>query len=177
MGMRDLHNNITAELSSGIERKEIFQELCQKAPGNEARIAYAIGAVPIEEKRRKFLKFNATLTLLLVLNGIFCLLSELPIDFQEPTLFIALKTILPLIFCYFTFRFYGPVYRFIGAWSFLDLVETVLLSFSTPGNSFVPFRILIVFLVMILSWYIARQVFPTLGIIGPKKGSDGNYRV
>lgn len=177
MGMRDLHNNITAELSSGKERKEIFEELCKKVPGNEARIAYAIGSVPIEQKRRKFLKFNATLTLLLVLNGIFCILSELPIDFQEPTLFIALKTILPLIFCYFTFRFYGAVYRFIGLWSFLDLVETVLLSVSTSANIFLPFKLLIVFLVMALSWFIAKEVFPNLGFFGPKKDSNGNYLV
>ena len=177
MGMRDLHNSITAELSGGKERKEIFQELCKNNPGNEARIAYAIGSVPVEEKRRRCLKFNATLTLLLVLNGLFCLLSELPIDLQEPTLFIGLKTILPLIFCYFTFRFYGVVYRFISVWSFLDLVETVLLSVSTSANIFLPFKLLIVFLVMVLSWFIAREVFPNLGFLGPKKDRDGNYLV
>ena len=175
MRIKDLHNRITAEIVGGKQPTELFQELSAQSPGNEAKIAYAIGCVPAEEKRKKYLKINGVLTLLLVLNSIFCLLAELPINLDEPTLFIALKTVLPLIFCYFTFRFFGAAYRFIAIWSLIDFLETAILSLATPPNPFVAYKMLIVFLVMTLCWYIAIKVFPNIGVMGPKKGPDGKY--
>lgn len=174
MGMRELHNTITAELESGKTRGILYRELTDKNPENSARIAYVIGCVAPADKRKQTLKINAALTLLLILNAVFCVLAELPINLQDPTLFIVLKTVAPLVFCYFVFRFFGPVYRFIGLWSLIDFLETVLTSPATD-NTFVAFKMIIVFLVMTISWYIARKVFPNLGFIGPKKDGLGNY--
>lgn len=174
MGMRELHNTITAELESGKQRGFLYKELSEKKPEHSARIAYVIGCVAPADKRQKHLKINAVLTLLLVLNAVFCVLAELPINLQDPTLFIVLKTVVPLVFCYFVFRFLGAVYRFIGLWSLIDFLETILTSPATD-NTFVAFKMIIVFLVMTISWYIARKVFPNLGFIGPKKDESGHY--
>ncbi len=175
MRIKDLHNRITAEIAADKSPATIFKELSAQVPDNAAKLAYVIGSVPTEEKRKKYLKVNAILTILLILNSIFCLLAELPINLEEPTLFIALKTVLPLIFCYFTFRFFGAAYRFISIWSLLDFLETAALSISSPPNNFVAYKMLIVFLTMNLCWYIAIKVFPNIGILGPKKGPDGQY--
>lgn len=174
MGMRELHNTITAELESGKQRNILYKKLGENTPEHSARVAYIIACVATAEKRQQHIKINAFLILLLILNAVFCVLAELPINLQEPTLFIVLKSVVPLIFCYFVFRFLGAIYRFIGLWSLIDFLETVLTSPATD-NVFVAFKMIIVFLVMTISWYIARKVFPNLGFIGPKKDDLGNY--
>jgi ABC-type sulfate transport system permease subunit len=100
-------------------------------------------------------------------------LAELPINLDEPTIFILIKTLLPLIFAYFTFHFHGGAYRLIGLWCLYDLLESILI--TGVSNIVFALKLLILFLVIVLTFFIARKVFPNLKVLGPKQDPNGNY--
>ena len=106
-----------------------------------------------------------------VIYAVITVLAELPININEPTIFILIKTVLPLIFSYFVFRFHGGIYRLIGLWCLYDLLENILLTgVATIADAL---RLLILFFVIVLTFYIARKVFPNLKVLGEmKKGSS-----
>ena len=173
MGLLNISNEIIAEMESGLSREKIFQKYVTLNPSQAAKYAYCIASIPTSALRKQCLFINGLLTILLVLYAVTTVLVELPIDWNEPTIFILIKTILPLIFSYFVFRFHGGIYRLIGLWCSYDLLESMLLS----GVATIPdaIRLLILFFVIMLSFYIARKVFPHLKLVGPKRDSNGNY--
>ncbi len=173
MGLLSISNEIIAEMESGLSREEIFQKHVRSNPSGTAKYAYCIASIPTSVLRKQYLIMNGLLTILLVLYAVITVLAELPIDMNEPTLFILIKTLLPLIFSYFVFRFHGGIYRLIGLWCLYDLLESVLLN----GVATIPdtIRLFILFCVIVLTFYIARKVFPHLRVLGPKRNSDGNY--
>jgi len=79
----------------------------------------------------------------------------------------------PLIFSYFVFRFHGGIYRLTGLWCLYDLLESILL--IGVANITDAIRLIILFFVIVLTFYIARKVFPNLKVLGPKRDSNGNY--
>lgn len=173
MGLLDISNKISAELETGLSREEIFKKYIQSNPAGAAKYAYCIASIPPPALRKQYLIVNALLSLLLVVYAVFTVLVELPINLNEPTLSILIKTVLPLIFAYFTFRFHGGAYRLIGLWCLYDLLESILLTEITTIP--LALKLLILFFVIVLSFFIARKVFPNLRILGPKRDSDGNY--
>ncbi len=173
MGLLDISNEITAELESGLSREEVFNKHIKSNPAGARKYAYCIASIPTPIIRKQYLTINALLSLLLVVYAVFTVLAELPINMQEPTIFILLKALLPLVFAYFTFRFHGGAYRLIGLWCLYDLLESILITgVSTIADSL---KLLILFLVIVLVFFLARKAFPNLKILGPKQDVKGNY--
>ena len=173
MGLLEISNRLTAELESGLSREEVFNKRIKSSPAEAAKYAYCIASIPTAALRKKYLTINALLSCLLVLYAVLTVLAELPINPQEPTIFILIKTLLPLIFAYFSFRFHGGVYRLIGLWFLYDLLETMLLT-GVP-NFIAALKLFILFFIIVLAFLIARKVFPNLRVLGPKKDPNGNY--
>jgi len=173
MGIRDISEQVMAALEQGRSRAEIFKSLATSMPAETGKIAYCIASVPQKEMRKKYLFFNATLCVLLVVYSLLNAMSELPVAPGEPTLFIVLTSLIPLVFSYFVFRFHGGVYRLAGIWFLIDLVEKILLTGAPDGVA--ALIIILLFAIVALSFLIAKKVFPNLGILGPKKDTDSNY--
>lgn len=173
MGLLTISNEIIAELDSGLSREQIFKKRIDSNPSGAAKYAYCIASIPTPELRKQYLIINGLLTILLVFYAVATVLAELPINMNEPTLFILLKTLLPLVFAYFVFRFHGGIYRLAGLWCSYDLLESVLLTGVATITDAV--RLLILFFVIVLTFYIARKVFKHLKVLGSKQDADGNY--
>lgn len=173
MGFLHISHSITTELEAGLSREEIFSRLSTTEPESVSKYAYCIASIPTRRLRSKYLKLNGLLAVLFVCYTVLIILSELPIDLNKPTIFILIKSLLPLVFAYFTFHFHGGAYRLMGWWCAYDLLENLLLSGApTPVAAL---KLLILFAIIVLSFYIARKVFPNLGILGPKKDKAGRY--
>ena len=131
--MREKSDRITTELQKGRSRKEIFDSLVKSAPADAAKIAYSIGCVPENNLRKRYIRHNALLYILLIGYAVLSLLSGLPIESGEPTIFLVITTIIPLVFSYFVFRFHGGGYRLAGIWFLIDLFETLFLTGVPDG--------------------------------------------
>ncbi len=173
MGLLSINNKIQAKLASGESRADIFHELSQASPSESGKFAYCINSIPTEELRKKYLLVNALLIISLSGYSILTLLSEFPLNLKEPTLFIFIKILVPLILGYFAFLFHGGLYRIIALWCAIDLFEAIML--SGFGSLLDLSRILILFACIFLSWHIAIKVFPHLTFLGPGKDRSGNY--
>lgn len=173
MNLRDISDKVLAEFERGRSREDVFRSLRAEHPTDAGKIAYCIASTPDENTRTRYLKHNALLCLLLMAYAVLTLAAELPIEFDQPTLFILINTLLPLVFLYFVYRFHGGVYRIAGIWASMDLLEALLLTGAPDGIATV--RLLVIFLVAALSFYLARKVFPNLGILGPKRDNSGSY--
>ena len=173
MGLLNTSNKIIAEMESGLSREKIFQKHVEENPSGAPKYAYCIASIPTSVLRKQYLIINGLLTILLVLYAVINVLAELPINMNEPTIFILIKTLLPLIFSYFVFRFHGGIYRLTGLWCLYDLLENILI--NGVANITDALRLLILFFVIVLTFYITRKVFPNLKILGPKRDSNGNY--
>ncbi len=173
MGLLDITNQINVELEGGSSRNEVFEKYVSSNPAKAATYAYCIASIPTSVLRKQYMRPNALLALLLVAYAVLVVLSELPIDVQEPTIFILIRTLFPLVFAYFTFRFHGGVYRLMTIWFLYDLLETILITgVPTPVASL---KLLVLFFVTALSFFIARRVFPNLRILGPKRDPSGKF--
>lgn len=175
MGIRDITERVTAELVQGQSRRDIFNLLVSKDPAAAGKIAYCIASVPEEALRRKYLKQNALLCVLLVLCAVLNMESGLPINPGEPTIFLVLTTTVPIVFSYFVYRFHGGVYRITALWFIVELLEIVLLTGASDGVAVL--RLFTLFFIVALSFYLARKVFPHLGLLGPKKDGTGHYQL
>lgn len=173
MGLLNISNEISAELETGLSREKIFKKYIQLDPAGATKYAYCIASIPTPTLRKQYLTINALLSLLLVVYAVLTVLAELPIDLNKPTIFLLIKTLVPLVFAYFTFRFHGGVYRLIGLWCLYDLFESIL--FTEISTITVALKLFVLFFVVVLSFYIARNAFPNLKILGPKQDSNGNY--
>lgn len=175
MGIRDISDRVLAELERGCSRKEIFSMLAASSPDASGKIAYCIATVPDTGLRKKYLRYNAVLCLLLVIYSVLAAITGLPIKQGEPTIFLLITVVVPIVFAYFIFRFHGGVYRLAGIWFLVDLLESVLLSGTPDGLSVI--KLLVLIFVVVLSFLIGIRVFPNLGILGPKKDESGNYKL
>ncbi len=173
MGLLTISNEIIAEMEGGLNREEIFQKHVESNPSGAAKYAYCIASIPTSVLRKQYMIINGLLTILLVLYAVITVLAELPINMDEPTLFILIKTLLPLVFSYFVFRFHGGIYRLAGLWCSYDLLESILLSGVATITDVI--RLFVLFFVIVLTFTIARKVFPHLKVLGPKRDSNGNY--
>jgi len=173
MGLMDLSNRMIAELDSGLSREEIFKKHVKEDPDKAVKYAYCIASIPQSAMRKKYLVINALLSVLLVAYAVLTVVAELPINPQDPTLFIVLKTLIPLVFAYFAFRFHGGAYRLIGMWCVYDMLESLML--TGVSNISAALKLLVLFFVIVLAFFIARKVFPHLRVLGPKKDADGNF--
>ena len=173
MGLLDITNAISADLESGLSREDIFKKYVRAAPAEAAKYAYCIASIPKDALRKKYLKLNSLLLVLLVAYAALTVLAALPVDLTKPTIFLLLRTLVPIIFAYFIFHFHGGVYRLITIWCLFDLAEDILLTGApTPAAAL---RLLVLFFVIVLAFFIGRKVFPNLKVFGPKQDADGNY--
>ncbi len=173
MGLLDLRNEIMADLDTGMGREEAFHRRVSAHPQDASKIAFAIASVPKEEMRARYLRLNSVLFLILVGVSIMGFLQELPIDFQQSTIFIFLRIGLPLVFSYFVYHFHGGIYRLLGFWCLFDLLEWFLLAkFVTL---FGLIKLILLVLAIVLSFFIAFKVFPNLRLLGPKTDAHGRY--
>ncbi len=173
MGIRDISDRVVAELERGRSKDEIFIALSAQMPADAGKVAYCIASVPEEALRHKYLRLNGILFLLLIACSILTLLSGLPIEEGEPTIFLAITTGAPLLFSYFVFRFHGGVYRLAGIWFLIDLLENILLTGMPDGIE--ALKVTALFFIVTGTFFIARKVFPNLGVLGPRKDHSGNY--
>ena len=173
MGLLAINTKIQSELTQGKSREEIFQTLSSKTPTDAAKFAYCLASIPHSGLRHKYLKHNAILFILLLLLAVLSLASEWPIDFQQPTLFIVIKILVPIVFSYFVYQFHGGVYRLLGIWCLLDLTESLLLLNFTTGAGLS--KVVVLTFTVCLSFFIAKKVFPNLKTLGPKQDEQGRY--
>lgn len=173
MGLLNIVHTIEKELDAGQSRTDVFKKYTEQNPGESAKYAYIIASIPYPELRKKYVKFNAILFLLLLVLPCVILLSEWPIDFTESTLFLAIGLVVPCLFAYFVFQFHGGVYRLLGAWCLIDLLESLLLlEFTTP---FELVKLTLLLLIVTLSFFLAHKVFSHLKFLGPRQDETGRY--
>ena len=178
MSKNNINRIVQEELARGKDREQLFKELCSKAQsGEEKKIAFAIASVPIDEYRRDFNKTNILLAILLTVCAVLIMLTELPPGPGEGTLFPVMRTLLPFVFIYFVYKFYGGIYRFISLWTLLELLQSAVLTAAEPVTNLVLFKLLVLFSTMAISWYIARKVFPHLSVFGPRRDGQGNFLI
>lgn len=173
MGIRDITERVLAELQQGRSRREIYNSLANQAPEDAGKIAYCIASIPEEELRKKYIKYNAILCILLVVYSVLNIESGLPLNPGDPTIFLVLTSAVPLVFSYFVYRFHGGIYRVVGIWFLIDLLETVLLTGAPDGIA--ALKLFTLFFIITLSFSLGRKVFPNLGVLGPKKDGSGHY--
>ncbi len=173
MGLLDITNAISADLESGLSREEIFKKYVRAAPAEATKYAYCIASIPSATLRKKYLKINSLLLVFLVAYAALTVLAALPIDVTKPTIFLLLRTLVPIIFAYFVFHFHGGVYRIITLWCLFDLTEDLLLTGAPTLTA--ALKLLTLFFIIVISWFISRKVFPNLKIFGPKQDGDGRY--
>ena len=173
MGLLNINNKILKKLANGESRIDIFHELSQASPSESGKFAYCINSIPTEELRKKYLVVNALLIISLAGYSVLTLLSEYPINFNEPTLFIFIQILVPLVCSYFAFQFHGGLYRVIGLWCIIDLLEAIAI--SGFGSLLDLSRIIVLFACVFLSSLIAMKVFTHLTFLGPIKDRSGNY--
>jgi hypothetical protein len=175
MGLLNINNNIQKKLASGQPRSDIFHELSKASPSESGKFAYCINSIPTDELRKKYLTVNALLIISLAAYSVLTLLSETPINLNEPTLFLFIKILVPLVLSYFAFLFHGGIYRVIAIWCTTDLLEAIAL--SGVGSLLDLSRIMMLFACVFLSWRIAIKVFAHLTFLGPRKDMSGNYMI
>ncbi len=173
MGLLSINKTIQKQLDEGKSREDIFSELTAESPADTVKFAYCLASTPYRERRQKYLKYNALLFLLLIGLAGLSLAAEWPVDFQQSTLFIAIKFFVPLVFSYFVFNFHGGIYRLVGIWCLIDLAESLLLLGFATGAGLA--KIVVLSAIVVLSFFIARRVFPNLGLLGPRQDSEGRY--
>jgi len=173
MGLLNIYNRIDKELQSGRSRPDIFKKMSAENPADAAKYAYLLASIPYPERRRSFLKINAVLFMLLLALPCLILMAAWPVDLQQSTLFLAIKLLVPLLFSYFVYHFHGGVYRLLGAWCVIDLLESLMLLEFTTGYELA--KVTLLALIITLSFFLARKVFPNLKFIGPKQDSEGRY--
>lgn len=177
MSFNYLNKTIREDLLKGRSREDIFAERCEYTPPRQhKRLAFAIASIPEEEQRNEFAKTNLMLTIFLVLNGFLCALTVFPLLEQNSFIFSIVQVICPFSFCFFTLRFYGGVYKLIAIWTLLDLISSSLAVAIAPEPLGLA-KVLVLLIVVVLSWHIARKVFPNLGLLGVKKNSDGSFKL
>lgn len=173
MGLFTIYKCIEKELDQGVLRSEVFEKYSAKTPADTPKFAYMLASIPYPELRQKYLKLNAFLFLLLLCLPVFTVMVEWPIDFRESTLFIAIKTFVPLLLAYFVFHFHGGIYRILGLWCLIDLFESILLQSFTTGAGFA--KVLLLSLIVLICFILSKRVFPNLKILGPRQDSQGRY--
>ncbi|MCP4337518.1 MAG: hypothetical protein GY799_01210 [Desulfobulbaceae bacterium] len=173
MGLLAINNKIQSELTHGKSREEIFQTLSDETPTDSTKFAYCLASIPHSGLRHRYLKHNAILFILLLLLACFSLASEWPINFQQPTLFIVIKILVPIVFSYFVYQFHGGVYRLLGMWCVIDLTESLLLLNFTTGAGLA--KVVVLIMTVCLTFFIAKKVFPNLKTLGPKQDEQGRY--
>ncbi len=175
MGLAQLTKKVHGYMAQGIPRQEILAQMAKDSPHETVKIAYAIASVPTEENRKKYLRYNAVLILLLMCCSVLNLLAEMPIDLTKPTLFLVIKVVAPLVGAYFAFQFHGGVYRVLALWLWVDLFEAVL--FLHGITLFAVLKIPVLMVAFVLSLMIGMRAFPQLKFIGPKSDGQGSYRL
>lgn len=175
MGLLNINNRIEKDLAAGHHRPDIFEKLSAESPANTAKYAYLLASIPYPERRRAFLKINAILFLLLLVLPCFTLMAAWPIDLKQSTLFLTIKVLVPFLFSYFVYHFHGGIYRFLGAWLIIDLLESLMLLEFTTGYELAKITLLV--LSIGISFFLAKKVFPNLKFLGPRQDSDGRYLV
>ncbi|BHH85960.1 hypothetical protein [Desulforhopalus sp. 52FAK] len=173
MGLINIHNRIEKALQAGRSRPDIFKELSEKRPADTAKFAYLLASIPYPEQRRKFLKINAILFLLLLILPCLILMAAWPIDLQQSTLFLTIKIVVPFLLSYFVYHFHGGVYRLLPVWCGIDLLESLLLLEFTTGYELAKIALLV--LIIGVSLYLAKKVFPNLKFMGPRQDEAGRY--
>jgi hypothetical protein len=173
MGLFTIYKCIEKELERGVSRTEVFDKYSAKTPTDTPKVAYMLASIPYQELRQKYLKLNAFLFLLLLSLPFLNVAAEWPIDFREPTLFIAIKTLVPLILSYFVFHFHGGIYRILGLWCLIDLLESLLLLSFTTGAGFA--KVVLLFLIVAICLIFSKKVFPNLKALGPRQDRQGRY--
>lgn len=173
MGLLNNYKGIQEELDQGESRVDIFNKFSAKTPADAPKFAYMLASIPYPQARRKYIVVNAILFLMLLALPVFTVMAAWPIDVKESTLFLSISLLVPLIFSYFVFHFHGGIYRLLGLWCTIDLLESILVSgFATPAGLG---RTALLFCIVILSFVIARKVFPHLRFLGPRIDDQGNY--
>ena len=173
MGFLNIYNSIEKELIAGVPRPEIFKKLSDKKPADTAKFAYMLASIPYPERRRKYLKLNAILFLLLLALPCFIVMAEWPIDFKQSTLFITIQTLVPFLFSYFVYHFHGGIYRLLAAWCLIDFIESLLLLEFTTGFGLAKLTLLLV--IIVISFFLGKKMFPNLRFLGPRRDAEGRY--
>ncbi len=173
MGLRDISNQVVAELHQGQSRNKIYKKLVSLSPADAGKIAYCIASVPENTLRDKYIKHNAILFILLIIYSILNIFSGLPIKPDDPTIFLVITSIIPITFSYFVFKFHGGIYRLAGIWFLIDLVETILITGAPDMMDIL--KLLDLFIIITLAFFIGRKVFPNLGVLGLLKDDNGQF--
>lgn len=175
MGMLALRKKIDAKLQQGTARQTVFQELAGEDSSQAMKYAFAIATIPKKPIAEKFLMANTVLLFALLCLPVLTFISALPIDLSSPTIFLVIQLVVPLVCLYFVFEYHGAIYRIAGLWFLVDFTEAIL---KFQQDSLVEsFRILCLFVIVTLSFYMARKLFPHLKVLGIRKGVDGNYQL
>ena len=173
MGLFTIYKSIEKELEQGASRTDVFGKYSAKTPTDTPKIAYMLASIPYPELRQRYLKLNACLFLLLLCLPVLTVMAEWPIDFREPTLFLAIKISVPLILAYFVFHFHGGIYRILGLWCLIDLLESLVLLNFTSGVGFS--KAVLLFLIVVICFILSQKVFPNLKVLRPRQDDQGRY--
>lgn len=175
MGIFAARKIINKQLADGVSREEVFQQLMRTDSSQAAKHAYAIATIPKTPIPERCLIANVVLLFALLFCSVLTVVMAFPIDLSKPTIFLLLQVVIPLVFMYFVFHYHGAIYRVSVIWFVVDFLEALA---QFRQDSLVDsFRILCLFIILVMSVYLARKLFPHLGLLGPKKDTAGHYQL
>ncbi len=175
MGLMDNKSRIFNELAEGRTREEIFSEFSEESPDQSGKIAYAIASIPSENLREKYLLFNHLLFSLLIGYALLVMTAAYPVEGSMEMFILILKICIPSFFSYYVYHFHGGLYKFLGLWCIIEMVEVVgkepvytLFSYS---------KMAVLGFILLVTILICLKVFPHFGFMSPRQDSEGNYRL
>lgn len=173
MGILALHNEVKEQVAQGVAKEDILQKLVKKKDEHPGKFAYVIASVAAPPIAEKNLAVNVLLLFFLLCSAVLTFWTALPIDPDASTFFLFMKILFPLMFLYYVFAFFGGIYRIMGWWFCIDLLEA-LTQFQQDGLA-VSLRVIVLFLLVVLSFYQGRSLFPHMGLLRPGKNERGDF--
>ncbi len=175
MGLMDNKSRIFNELAEGRTRDEIFSEFSEESPDQSGKIAYAIASIPSQNLRKKYLLFNHFLFSLLICYAFLSFTAAYPIKGSMEMFILILKICIPSFFSYYIFHFHGGLYRFLGLWCIIEIIEVV---FKEQVHTLFSYsKMAVLGLILLVTIVICLKVFPHFGFLSPRQDSEGNYRL
>jgi len=176
MGKAAILREAREAVRSGEDRQQVFARF-QSQVNRPLHLAVAIASVPRPELKKKYLGANIVLVILLclaALSKIVMVFALFPTFGILPLLGLSLVGILlPGACAIEAARFNGQMYALIPLFCLMGIIQTALHYNGDLLELVLDSAFLLV--IAILSLWIKRKVFPSLGLGGVKKDAQGQF--
>ncbi|MCC5916225.1 MAG: hypothetical protein JJU02_02740 [Cryomorphaceae bacterium] len=172
--MKEVNRQIDKGLKDDLPRQKILEELSEVYFERQT-LATLIAMKPVPERKKKFKPYNNILLGLLVLTILLKILIGILVLPDISIYIIPFALILPLLTVFFAIevsKYKAYIYKPLGL---LAIVGTggSLRNYESIDFWFM-IQLSIGLLIVCLSFYTGKKMFPNYGLMGPKRDQNGN---